>query len=92
MPSLWHTFGAGLLLAGTCATAWAELPADCHSSEKAPAAPHICKVDPPNWWPAMHAPMLLLYGQGLDTAQFRLSDPALRTASASRAISGLTLT
>ena len=39
--------------------------------------PRIAKIDPPNWWPAMPAPMLLVYGEGLAEAKFTLSDPAL---------------
>jgi glycosidase len=68
----------GLVLASCCAVARAELPSDCHTQTGASSAPHICKIDPPNWWPAMPAPMLLLYGEGLANAQFSLSDPALR--------------
>lgn len=39
--------------------------------------PRIVKVDPPNWWSPMPAPMLLVYGEGLASAKFSLSDPAL---------------
>jgi glycosidase len=76
MPYLKRILACSLLLAGSSAVLHAQLPADCQSAESEPA-PHICKIDPPNWWPAMPAPMLLLYGHGLDNASFRLSDPAL---------------
>ena len=36
------------------------------------------KVDPPNWWAGMPAPMLLVKGEGLMGAAFTVSDAALR--------------
>jgi neopullulanase len=39
--------------------------------------PHITKVDPPNWWAKMPKPMLLVKGEHLDGATFRLSDRKL---------------
>ena len=41
-------------------------------------APHMTKVDPPNWWAKMPKPMLLVKGEHLDGATFRLSDRKLR--------------
>lgn len=35
-------------------------------------APRIDKIDPPNWWANMPAPMLLVQGEGLNHAQFKL--------------------
>lgn len=35
------------------------------------------KVDPPNWWAGMPSAMLLVQGEHLDGAKFRLSDPKL---------------
>ena len=44
----------------------------------APAqSPQIQKIDPPNWWAAMPAPMLLVRGEALTGARFTLSDPHL---------------
>src|SRR3984885_13784155 len=40
-------------------------------------APRITKVDPPNWWAKMPKPMLLVKGEHLDGATFRLSDRKL---------------
>jgi glycosidase len=40
-------------------------------------SPQIDKIDPPNWWAAMPAPMLLAKGQNLNDAHFTLSDAAL---------------
>ena len=40
-------------------------------------SPQIDKVDPPNWWAAMPAPMLLAKGQNLNDARFTLSDTGL---------------
>jgi neopullulanase len=37
----------------------------------------IEKIDPPNWWATMPAPMLLVRGEGLSGARFSLSDAAL---------------
>ena len=39
--------------------------------------PRIDKIDPPNWWVEMPAPMLLVRGEGLSGATFSLSDAAL---------------
>jgi neopullulanase len=41
-------------------------------------AVRIDKVDPPNWWAKMPKAMLLVKGENLDGATFRLSDIALR--------------
>ena len=38
----------------------------------------ISKIDPPNWWVEMPAPMLLVRGEGLSGATFSLSDAALK--------------
>src|ERR1700744_3003833 len=46
----------------------------------------IKKIDPPNWWVQMPAPMLLVRGEGLRGARFSLSDPALGIAKT--AVSG----
>jgi glycosidase len=41
-------------------------------------SPVINKIDPPNWWPQMPAPMLLVYGENLQkTTTFSLSDKTL---------------
>jgi neopullulanase len=40
-------------------------------------SPQIDKLDPPNWWAAMPAPMLLAKGQNLNDARFTLSDTGL---------------
>jgi len=40
-------------------------------------SPKIEKIDPPNWWATMPAPMLLVKGENLAGAQFVLSDAAL---------------
>lgn len=38
----------------------------------------ISRIDPPNWWVQMPAPMLLVRGEGLSGATFALSDAALK--------------
>jgi glycosidase len=38
----------------------------------------IEKIDPPNWWVQMPAPMLLLRGEGFGGARFWLSDASLK--------------
>ena len=40
-------------------------------------APVITQIDPPNWWPAMPAPMLLLRGEHLTGATITLTDRSL---------------
>ena len=67
----------GLLIAGCCTVSNAQVSNACPPQGGSAAGPRICKVDPPNWWAPMPAPMLLLYGEGLATAHFSLSDPAL---------------
>jgi len=41
-------------------------------------APKMSKIDPPNWWATMPKPMLLIQGENLTRAQFRLSDTSIR--------------
>ncbi len=41
-------------------------------------APVMTKVDPPNWWARMPKAMLLVQGEHLDGATFRLSDRKLK--------------
>jgi neopullulanase len=41
-------------------------------------SPRIDKIDPPNWWAGMPAPMLLVKGEGLNGARFILSNTSLR--------------
>ena len=45
-------------------------------------APEITKVDPPNWWVNMPAPMLLLQGDHLTGAHFSLAGSHQHTAIA----------
>ena len=37
------------------------------------AGPEVTKIDPPEWWTRLPAPMLLLYGSGLEDAQVSLA-------------------
>lgn len=67
MLNLWRgTLLLCTLLASLAASATAQLVANCALVES--AAPCIDKVDPPNWWTGMPAPMLLLYGRNLKDA------------------------
>jgi glycosidase len=77
MPHLRQELVLSLLLAAGCMIGQAQTPADCRPGEAPSLAPRVCKVDPPNWWPQMPAPMLLVYGDGLANAQFGLSDATL---------------
>jgi neopullulanase len=47
-----------------------------HHAESAP--PVINKIDPPNWWPALPDPMLLIYGRNLNGAQFGVTGRGVR--------------
>ncbi len=86
MPHLRLYLAHGLLVAGCFTCAQAQLSSACSTAAIPTPAPRICKVDPPNWWSPMPGPlsgpmlgpMLLVYGDGLATAQFSLSDSALR--------------
>lgn len=40
--------------------------------------PAITKIDPPNWWPSLPNPMLMVYGTGLDHAQFSVKGTSVR--------------
>ncbi|MFT4113920.1 alpha-amylase family glycosyl hydrolase, partial [Silvibacterium sp.] len=57
-----------------CATAFAQ------SSAPQTNAPTISKVDPPNWWANLPAPMLLVKGENLEGAHFSLSSKTLAIA------------
>jgi glycosidase len=53
----------------------------CFCATLLPAqTPRIDKIDPPNWWVEMPAPMLLVRGEGLSGATFSLSDAKLGVA------------
>ena len=43
-----------------------------------PSMPVIDKIDPPNWWPALPDPMLLIYGHNLNQARFAVSGRGVR--------------
>jgi glycosidase len=45
----------------------------CCAVALAAQAPHIDKIDPPNWWIGLPSPMLLVHGEGLNGARFDLS-------------------
>jgi neopullulanase len=40
--------------------------------------PNINKIDPPNWWPALPDPMLLVYGRDLTDAHFAVAGKNVR--------------
>ncbi|HVJ09206.1 MAG TPA: alpha-amylase family glycosyl hydrolase [Acidisarcina sp.] len=42
------------------------------------STPTITKIDPPNWWPSLPDPMLLVYGTGLDHAHFSVNGAGIR--------------
>lgn len=41
-------------------------------------APVISRIDPPNWWPSLPNPMLLVYGQNLSDAKFAVQGRQVR--------------
>jgi neopullulanase len=49
----------------------------CWFSAQAQDVIKLSKIDPPNWWAGMPKPMLLVQGEHLDGARFRLSDRSL---------------
>lgn len=51
-------------------------------------SPTIEKIDPPNWWVNLPAPMLLLHGDYLSGATFTLSDPSLHLDHVSTSANG----
>ena len=42
------------------------------------SAPAITRIDPPNWWPTLPDPMLLVYGQNLSNAHFTVAGHGVR--------------
>ena len=42
------------------------------------STPVINRIDPPNWWPALPDPMLLIYGRNLNEAKFAVSGRGVR--------------
>jgi neopullulanase len=42
------------------------------------ARPTVSKIDPPNWWPALPDPMLLVYGRDLTDAHFTVTGKNVR--------------
>jgi glycosidase len=46
----------------------------CWFNAQAQETIKLSKIDPPNWWASMPKPMLLVQGEHLDGARFRLSD------------------
>ena len=64
----WRIIAIGAIVSSFSATAIAQLSANCDAA--APSSlPCVYKVDPPNWWVDMPAPMMLLYGRNLKGAQ-----------------------
>src|SRR5581483_4786175 len=53
---------------------FSQLLACVGSAQVASSTLSIQKIDPPNWWVGMPAPMLLVRGEGLSGAKFSLSD------------------
>src|ERR1700758_4372956 len=53
-----------------------------------PAPPVINKIDPPNWWPALPDPMLLIYGRNLNGAQFGVTGPGVRIVRSQASANG----
>jgi glycosidase len=43
------------------------------SGKPAPDKPSIDKIDPPNWWPELPDPVLLVHGEHLDTAHITVT-------------------
>ncbi|MDP9050791.1 MAG: alpha-amylase family glycosyl hydrolase, partial [Acidobacteriota bacterium] len=66
----------GIVLAGCCASGIAQGRASSAPVDSGEVK--ILKVDPPNWWAGMPKAMLLVQGEHLNGARFRLSDPKLR--------------
>jgi len=50
--------------------------------------PRVDKIDPPNWWPQLPAPMLLLHGENLGSTTFTLSDTSLKIEHATPSANG----
>lgn len=75
-PRLFTLLCASLLTISTsCALAQSAQPVS--AAQPALNAPTITKVDPPNWWIGLPAPMLLIHGEHLDTSHITASAPGV---------------
>jgi glycosidase len=63
LPIMLRLTVLSLLCAASYTSMLAQLSADC--AAVATQVPCVSKVDPPDWWAGMPAPMLLLYGRNL---------------------------
>jgi len=77
-----HWYSRGIVLFHLATMSLVLCGAVCAQSVGAPSSNGdvltIIKVDPPNWWAGMPAPMLLVRGEGLQAATFSVSDRALK--------------
>ena len=48
----------------------------------------IDKIDPPDWWTGLPSPMLLIHGQGLDQAEFKVEGKAVSIAKSQVSANG----
>ncbi|WP_162601110.1 alpha-amylase family glycosyl hydrolase [Occallatibacter savannae] len=51
-------------------------------------APVISRIDPPNWWPSLPDPMLLVYGRNLQNAKFKVRGSRVRIERAQPSANG----
>lgn len=57
-------------------------------SAQTAAGPVIHKIDPPNWWPSLPDPMLLLYGSNLADAHFSVQGSGVTIAKSQTSDNG----
>lgn len=70
-------------LIGFCAASYSSAqtaPSGCAAARN--SAPCVDRVDPPNWWSGLPAPMLLLYGRNLTGAKISVSGSQVEVAKA----------
>lgn len=62
--------------------------APVHAFTEPASPPVISKIDPPNWWPSLPDPMLLVYGRQLSDARFAVAGRGVRLVRAQTSPNG----
>ena len=72
MPLIWQARSAAILIVSSCLLAVpGQASAACNETASMPC---IDKIDPPNWWIDMPAPMLLLHGRNLAAIRVQVKE------------------
>jgi neopullulanase len=82
-------FFLAAFLGSTVAVRAAQTPRSATNAPQSAAdAPHIGKIDPPDWWARFPDPMLLVHGTGLNGARFSLESKGVAISRAQPSANG----